>query len=170
MAQENMSEQKENGSRNYLDYMKKPNIDPIKDTLNKPIVSKILSNAYLGLLCYAVIFILGEILISGGRSEYDPYFIAFEIIFLIAAQVVFIQKKNYSSSQDTIISAVSVTVTIALLDYLLVNLWLEKNSMNIYSYWPVYLVYLTALVTPFIRSNWNKLSSINLKPLLTKKS
>ena len=147
----------------------KPDLSKIKDITKKPVISKILSSAYMGLLCYAVIFILSEILVSGGKSEHNPYFIAVIAIFLIASQILFIPKKVYSETKQTIISALSVTLTIAILDYLIVNLALEKNSLELYKYWPYYFLYLTTLALPFIRGNWPKKNSVNLKTLLTKK-
>lgn len=153
---------------------KKPDLSGVSSNIEanikKPIVKAIAKNAYLGLLCYAVIFILGEILISGGKSQRNPYFIAVMVIFLLVAQLVIISKNKYSSLKSTIISAVTVTLTIAILDFLLVNFVLEKNSLALYKYWPQYLIYLTALALPFIRYNWASTRSLNLKLLLTKRN
>ena len=144
--------------------------EKIKGISSKPIVSSILKNAYWGLLIFLILFVIGQIVISGGKSERDPYFVILMVIFLIAGQVFIISRDYYSSIKTTLPSAVTITVVIALLDFLIVNLWLEKNNLAIYKYWPMYFIYLTALITPFIRSNWSRINPSNLKPLLTKKS
>lgn len=149
--------------------IKKPDLSGIKAVAKKPLTKKIINSAYLGLLCYTVIFVLSEILISGGKSEHNPYYIAVIVIFLIAAQILFISKKVYSDLKSTIISAFCVTITIAILDYLIVNLWLGKNNLEIYKYWPYYFLFVSTLALPFIRSNCSKFKSLNLKSLLTKK-
>jgi len=145
-------------------------VSKLKDLSRRPLVSKILKGAYQGLLVYVVIFIISEILISGGKSEQNPYFVAVIAIFMIALQFILIKNEDYTDPKSTITSAVSVTLTIAILDYLIVNLAFEKNNYQIYKYWPFYFTYLTTLALPFIRSNWDKAKLPNLKMHLTKKN
>jgi hypothetical protein len=143
--------------------------EKIKSISTKPTVSYILKNAYWGLLIYLILFIIGQIVISGGKAERDPYFVILMVIFSIAAQIMIIKKEFYEGWKKTLIAAVTVTLVFAILDYLIVNLWLEKNNLVIFKYWPYYFIYLSTLATPFIRSNWSKLPIPNLKSLLTKK-
>jgi len=134
----------------------------------KPLVKDIASSALPGLYCYAVIFVIGEILISGGKSDRNPYTIIVLAIFLIAAQIVFIKREKYSSYKKTLLSAITVTLVFAILDYLIVNLFLMKNNYEIYKYWPNYFIYLATLALPFIRSNKDKINTNKIGSLLTK--
>lgn len=167
MIDEIENEENENKEKERFTF-KKPDFAVIKQTASKPIVKSILSNTYMGLLCYAVIFIIGEILVSGGKSERNPYFVIAMVIFLVAAQIIFIPKRVYNDLKSVMISAVTVTLIIALLDYLIINLAFDRNNLIIYKYWPMYFIYLTTLALPFIRSNWSKINLPNLKLLLTK--
>lgn len=164
-----IDEKKSNFLKPNLGFVKKPDLGTVKATIKKPLVSEILSNAYLGLLCWLVIFILGEIFISGGKSSQNPFFIVVMIIFLIAAQLLLIKQAKLRTLKATITSALSVSITIALLDYLIINLLFDKNNLVLYKYWPAYLIYAASLVLPFVRLYSSKLQSSNLKLLLTKK-
>ena len=142
----------------------------VKAIADKPIVKRILENALLALYSYAVIFIIGQAFISGGMSEKNVYFIIAICIFLIASQIAFIRNSHYSSFKSTLVSSLTALLVFALLDYLLINLWLEKNNYELYKFWPNYFIYLIVVATPFIRSRWQNLNSPTLKSLLTKKA
>lgn len=140
----------------------------LKKFFQKPLIKDIATSALPGLYCYAVIFILGEILMSGGKSDKNPYTIITLVIFLIASQIVFIKREKYSSYKKILLSAITVTLVFAILDYLVVNLFLMKNNYEIYQYWPNYFIYLTTLALPYIRSNSDKIRADKVRSLLTK--
>ncbi len=140
----------------------------LKKFFRKPFIKEITSSTLPGLYCYAVIFILGEILISGGKSDRNVYTVIALVIFLIAAQIVFIKREQYSSYKKILLSSITVTLVLAILDYLIINLFMMKNNYEIYKYWPNYLIYLTTLVLPYIRSNSGKINADKVKSLLTK--
>ncbi len=141
----------------------------IKALMDRPMAKEILSNASTGLYLYLIIFLLGEILISGGMSERNIYFIVTLIIALIASQVALKRNSAYSQWKTALTSSVTYLVIFAVFDYLLINLWLEKNNLEFYKFWPNYLIYLVLVATPFIRSKWYAISTFNPKSLLTKK-
>ncbi|MFH1855400.1 MAG: hypothetical protein ABH810_03290 [bacterium] len=140
----------------------------LKKFFQRPLIKSIASSALPGLYCYAVIFILGEILMSGGKSDRNPYTIIALVIFLIASQIVFIKREKYSSYKEILLSAITVTLVFAILDYLIVNLFLMKNNYEIYKYWPNYFIYLTTLALPYIRSSSDKIKADKVRSLLTK--
>ncbi len=141
----------------------------IKNIVASPKAKSIFSELLPGLYSYAVVFFLGEILISGGMSEKSPYFLITIIIALIAFQIAIIRNSNYSSIRKATIAAGAYLIVFAVLDYLIINLFFEKNNYEFYKFWPNYFVYLAVILLPFIRSKWHSLSSFNPKSLLTKK-
>ena len=145
-----------------------PKVDPSKIT-SKPFFQLITKNLAPGMLCYIVLFVIAQFLFSSGKSYQNPYSIIALVIFLIASQVYFIKKENYSTWKETLVSAIVTTLLFAILDYLIVNLWLLKNNLELYKYWPYYFIYLTTLLLPVLRFKWDDSSSPTLKSLLTKK-
>jgi hypothetical protein len=140
----------------------------IKEVSSKPIVKQIGKNALLAFYCYLIVFILDQILISGGMSEINVYFIIASCLFLIASQILLIRNKFYTDMKSTIISAATFLLVFALLDYLVINLWLENNNLELYKFWPMYFSYLIVAGMPFIRSKWDSANSPTLNSLLTK--
>jgi hypothetical protein len=140
----------------------------IKSLSSQPIVKQVAKNSLLALYCYLIVFVIDQILISGGMSEFNPYFIIASGIFLISVQIILIRNKFYSDLKSTIISAVTFLIVFALLDYLIINLWLEKNNLEFYKFWPNYFSYLIVIALPFIRSKWDAPSNSTLNSLLTK--
>ena len=145
-------------------------INKVKSIGQKPIIKEISYDALLAVYCYAVIFVIGGFLVSGGHAANSVYFIITICIFLIASQILFIRNKFYSSFRITLIAVITSLLAFAILDYLLINLWLMKNNLEYYKYWPNYFTYLVVVALPFIRSNWSRIAAPSLKSLLTKKA
>jgi len=149
--------------------IKKPDLTKIKELANKPMSKQILPSVFKGAQIWLTLFIIAQILISGGKSERNFYYIIVMVILSIAFQLWLISKTRYSSIKPTLISAFAVLITFAILDYLIINLWLHKNNYALYLYWPYYFIYLSLIALPLLRSNLVKIKFPNLKSLLTKK-
>jgi len=109
-----------------------------------------LSNIIEGLEIWIVNFVLLEIIISGGRNEKNLYvfILSIGIAFFI---ILFVNlKKKVDTLKTAIFRGVSAVIAYALMDYLVINLILEKNSYGIYRSWGYFATYATILLLPAI--------------------
>lgn len=92
------------------------------------------------LLVWAIVFVIATILISGGRYEKDVYLGVIETIFIFLIWLMVVFRKK-TSMRGLIVETVSAAVVLAVLDFLVRNLLLEKNSFSIYKFWGTYAGY-----------------------------
>jgi len=119
-----------------------------------------------GIIMWAVIFVLGEIVISGGRNERDIYLYATLLIITLAMLIFRWIRLKTDGIAANIVRGISTVVPFFLLDYLVINLLLEKNSYSIYRFWGFYAIYGVTLLFPVAASLvqgyiFKKLSSID---------
>jgi len=145
---------------------KSKSVDKLTSGSNFKIITSSISFA---VIVWVIITILETILISGGLYSKGAPFIIFEMIAIIVA-IYFYSKKMKLGQKELVISVISMIVTYAILDFLLVNLLLQKNDLSIYKFWAYYLKFALVLAMPFIRSRTPKIQMPNLKMPLTKKS
>lgn len=111
----------------------------------------ILKSALYGLIIWVIVFVLGEILISGGRSEKNIFLLILELIVIVTS-VIYVNSKNQTQPIITqLLRGVIMAVTFALLDFLIINLLLESNLKTIYHFWPTYLKYGLLLVGSLVQ-------------------
>jgi len=91
-------------------------------------------------LVWVIVFIIETILISGGRYEKNLYLGIVSVLFtlVIWLMIVFRQKADFSGLIFKTIVAVAV---LAVLDFLVKNLLLDKNNLAIYKFWATYADY-----------------------------
>lgn len=134
-------------------------------TLFKLIVKSLL----FALIAWLIIFVLETIFVSGGLATTGAPFIVTELIAILVVAFFYI-KKMQLNQKELIISLVSIVLAYAILDFLVVNLFLQKNDLSIYKFWPYYLKFVLLFLVPFIWSKKPDISALNLKLPLTKKS
>lgn len=123
-----------------------------------------LKSALYGFIVWFIVFVLGEILISGGRSEKNIFLLILELIAIIVS-VIYINSKN--QNQSIIVQLLRggiMAAVFALLDFLVINLLLESNIKTIYHFWPTYLKYGLLLTAPLIQSQITGLISRKKSP------
>jgi len=109
-----------------------------------------LSNIIEGLEIWIINFVLLETVISGGRNEKNLYvfILSIGIAFFI---ILFVNlKKKVDTLKIALFRGLSATIAYALMDYLVINLILEKNSYGIYRSWGYFATYATILLLPAI--------------------
>jgi low temperature requirement protein LtrA len=113
-------------------------------------IKKIGGWALEGAVIYFIAFFISEVLISGGLYERGLYFgLAYNIIIL--AMIIFSQmKRNTLDLRAQICRSISMVVTFAILDFLLVDLLLESFNQLIYKFWGTYVAYAIVLAGPVI--------------------
>jgi hypothetical protein len=127
-------------------------------------IKTMLKSALYGLIVWLIVFVLGEILISGGRSEKNIFLLILELIVIITS-VIYINLKN--RTQSIIVQLLRggiITAVFALLDFLIINLLLEGNLKTIYHFWPTYLKYGLLLIAPLIQGQITGLISRKKSP------
>lgn len=119
-----------------------------------------------GVMMWFVVFVLAEVIISGGRYEKDLYLFITLLIVTLAMLVCAWIKRKTDGVISSIVRGFATALPFALLDYLAVNLLLEKNSYSIYKFWGYYAIYGLILIFPITaflieRYVFKKLSSID---------
>ena len=96
--------------------------------------------ALRGLILWLIIFIVSEIIISGGRHPASPYLVALNAIILIAF---FWYQRDYfiGTWLSKAKKAIVVLIVFALLDFLVINFLLYQNNYYIYSTYQTYTYY-----------------------------
>jgi len=112
---------------------------------------RILKSALNGLVIWLIVFVLGEILISGGRSERNIFLLILELIVIVTALIYLNLKNQNQSIINQLVRGAIMAAVFALLDFLVINLLLEGNLRTIYHFWPIYLMYGLLLVGPLIQ-------------------
>lgn len=102
------------------------------------------------LLIYLLYFVFAETIISGGRYERDIYLWAIIFLLVGALEVMFTLKNKMADIKDAIKTGLWFALPIVALDYLIVNLLLEKNSLSIFKNWENITLYAITLVLPII--------------------
>lgn len=99
-------------------------------------------------IAYLVFFVLNEILISGGKSQQNPYLIIFNVITIIV--ILWFLKDSYYGKplKQRIIESITYLIVFATLDFLLVNMLLDKMSFHIYKTYYTYVYYGLLFVPP----------------------
>ena len=99
-------------------------------------------------IAYLVFFILNEILISGGKSQQNLYLIIFNIITIIVI-LWFLKDRYYGKPlKQRIIESTTYLSVFAVLDFLLVNMLLDKMSLHIYKMYYTYIYYGLLFILP----------------------
>ena len=103
-----------------------------------------------GLTIWIINFVVIEILISGGRYEYNLYISIVSIVIAFFITLFVNLKKPVSDIVNALSRGLSVAISYGIMDYLVVNLLLEKNSLMIYRSWGYLAVYGTILILPVL--------------------
>ena len=114
---------------------------------------QILDWAQKALFIWIIVFIISEIAISGGRYEFNPYLTAVQLVIILATSVYFISrlKTKPKTLKDTLFVGLSLAVSFAILDFLVINLVLEKNTLAIYRHWGTYAQYILLILIPLVQ-------------------
>ena len=145
------------------------NIDSTQVQKNRPqIISKFItlvkSNKIRALalskieaiIIWIIIFLLSEILISGGRHPFDPFLFGLNIAVIIVLFGYVNIKRPTKIILDALQRAGIAVVVYALLDFLIINLFLEKNNLAIYKTWQTYVIYAVIILIPLALSRLGK--------------
>jgi len=123
------------------------------------------------LYIYLIVFVIAEIMISGGLYEKGLIFGLVNAFLVLVLALAWQYRRRLGSLKDQIIRGVVMMVVYAVLDFLLVNLLLERFNNVIYSYWGTYAAYAIVLLVPILyllapryikRIKENKVSTKNL--------
>ena len=137
--------------------------------INMSGLGKILAPVSKSLLIYLAYFILAEIIISGGRYERDIYLWVVIFVLTLIMETSFVWPQKISDFKQAIITGLWYAVPIIVLDYLIVNLLLEKNSLSIFKNWETITLYALTLAIPvaiYLRKS-KKVANNQVDELLT---
>ncbi|MCX6809374.1 MAG: hypothetical protein NTZ65_01320 [Candidatus Berkelbacteria bacterium] len=128
--------------------------------MKNPEVKKYLRIIGQGFLIWIVVFVITEVVISGGRSERNLYLIILQAIAVTSLSAYLNRKYISATIISTILRGIVLMLSFALLDYLIVNLWLEHNNLTIYRFWPSYINYVLILITPLVQTKMRDFFSV----------
>lgn len=125
-------------------------VGAIKQIFTLTFLKKALRTSKQGAIIYLTYFIITEILISGGRSQYDLYLEIVSLIIIISLSAYFTIKRVPQNNIESIKKGFSNLLVFAILDFLAVNLLLESNSGLMYQYWGTLANYTAILAVPYL--------------------
>ncbi len=133
--------------------------------LQRERTTKILNSAKRALLIWIAVFLISEIAISGGRYEFNFYLTVIQLIIILTILIYFISrsKTKPKSFKDALFVGLSLAISFAVLDFLIINLLLEKNSLLIYKNWGTYAQYALLIIVPMAQP-WFKNRPQSLVP------
>lgn len=99
---------------------------------------------------YLIIFVIAEIMISGGLYEKGLIFGLINAFFVLVLALAWQYRGTVGSLKDQIIRGAVMMIVYAVLDFLLVDLLLERFNNVIYSYWGTYAAYGVVLLVPIL--------------------
>jgi len=121
------------------------------------------------LLIYLAYFILAEVVISGGRYERDIYLWIVIFVLVVIMETSFVWSTKISNFKQAVVVGLWYAIPVIVLDYLITNLLLEKNSLNIFKSWETITLYALTLIIPlgiYLKKS-NKASGNQVDELLT---
>lgn len=127
---------------------KLPSVSIPKVSVDKTVLKKIIGYKLDAIYIYLIVFVLGEILISGGLYERGWIFGVVNSFFVLILALAWQYKRKLGTLKDQIIKALLMTIVYAALDFLLVDLLLEKFNNKIYTFWGTYVAYGIILLVP----------------------
>lgn len=103
---------------------------------------------------FAVIWAIGNMiigfLISQGASENSAYVGVIYCALIIAGSYIALRINHFTLYKSALAFSITGVLVFALLDYLLVNLLLEGNTLHLYSEWYVAASYALVALVPLI--------------------
>jgi len=113
-------------------------------------LKKVLGPIGWAALVWLIVFVVDTVLISGGRYEKNLYLGIVSVLFtfVIWLMIVFHQRTD---SRRLIVKTIVAVLTLAVLDFLVRNLLLEKNNLVIYKFWATYAEYGAIIVASTLK-------------------
>lgn len=102
------------------------------------------------LVVYLIYFLIAEIVISGGGYERSLYLWAVIYLFVIIAETL-LSRKDSKTIKTAIFSGLWFSLTVIILDYLVVNLALQGNTLVMFKRWEILTLYAVTLAIPAVR-------------------
>ncbi|MDH4358619.1 MAG: hypothetical protein OEV37_01560 [Candidatus Berkelbacteria bacterium] len=123
------------------------------DYLKRDKMALVLDLAKKAFFIWVAVFIISEIAISGGRYEFNIYLTIVQLVIILTVLIYFmsVSKLKTKSLKENLIWGLGLAVWFAILDFLIINLLLEKNSLSIYKNWETYIAYGLLLLIPVFR-------------------
>jgi hypothetical protein len=109
-----------------------------------------------GLIIWAVVFVVAEIIISGGRHPGNIYLLATSLIIILFISLYSSVKRPVKDIKKSLLRGLLAALVFAILDFLVINLLLEKNNLQIYRSWQSYVQYALVFLVPVVASRFGK--------------
>lgn len=119
--------------------MKKINLSEVRKVV-KPFSSS--------LLIYLAYFVFAQVVISGGRYERDIYLWTVIFVLVVVIEALLLKSMKLSNFKQALAVGLWYALPVVILDYLIVNLILSKNSLSIFKNWETVTLYLIILLIP----------------------
>ena len=101
-----------------------------------------------GLIVWLAVFIVSEVVISGGLYERGTYLGILALLVLLMANLIINFRQPSTIWSQAAWRGVIAAVTFALLDFLVINLALEGNSFITYKFWGTWAAYGLMILIP----------------------
>lgn len=101
-------------------------------------------------IIWAIANIIIGFLISQGSSEDSAYIGIIYLILVIAGIYIALRKNHFTLYKSALAYSITCVIIFALLDYLLVNLFLQGNMFNVYREWYIATSYAIVILVPLI--------------------
>ena len=112
--------------------------------------SDIFTFAKEGVALWVVLFAAAQAVISGGRYSGDIYVVLTQVVLLIFVFALLEERQPSRSIKRAIKRGVTAFAVFAVLQFLVVNLLLEKNSLAIYRFWGEWTLSALVLLFPLL--------------------
>ena len=108
------------------------------------------------IVIWVIVFVINEVIISGGRHSQNYYLFSFNI-FALLMLFGYANIRRASGQINEALKRAGVAVLVfAVLDFLIINLLLEKNNLSIYKAWQTYVAYAAIILTTLAISRFKK--------------
>lgn len=108
------------------------------------------------IIIWLIIFIVDEIIISGGRHSQNYFLFTLNIIAILLLFGYASIRRTTPKFADALKRAEVAVLVYAVLDFLIINLLLEKNNLFIYKSWQTYVGYGAVALTILAISRFKK--------------
>ncbi len=109
-----------------------------------------------GIIIWLIVFVISEIIISGGRYDQNYFLLAVNLIIILIISLYFSVKRPIKAIWEALLRGVVAVLAFAVLDFLVIDLFLLKNNLGIYKNWQTYVIYGLVLLIPIIASRFGK--------------